>query len=242
MSSQQKKFNGFNPDVFKFFSALERNNSLEWFNKNRNRYQEVLVKPARSYVEAIGEFFNHLNSSIRTEPKFNKTLMRINKDMRFAKGAPYRNYFLIHFGRFKMDSEFYVYFDKNGITYGMFLNKSNGEDLYFDKNIKGYSKEIISVFNNYKLNNKFDLKTFDKDISTIQKRLNINKHFEKFSRTKFILLEKNLPKERKLATSPNFITESIKQFSSLYPLYCFAISPIPLKLLQDFEERMGVAY
>ena len=147
--------------------------------------------------------------------------MRINKDMRFAKGAPYRNYFLIHFGRFKMDSEFYV---------------------YFDKNIKRYSKEIISVFNNYKLNNKFDLKTFDKDISTLQKRLNINKHFEKFSRTKFILLEKNLPKERKLATSPNFLTESIKQFSSLYPLYCFAISPVPLKLLQDFEERMGVAY
>ena len=240
--SEKRKFNGFDKDVFKFFSALERHNNLEWFSKNRERYQEVLVAPSRSYVESIGEFFNHLNPAIRTEPKFNKTLMRINKDMRFAKGAPYRNYFLIHFGRFKMDSEFYVYFDKTGISYGMFLNNAGGDDLYFNENIKRFGKEIISIFNNYSLNNKLALHTFDKEISVVQKRLNINNHFEKFAATKYILLEKVLPKERKVVTSPDFLADSIKLFSSLYPLYCFAISPNPLKLLNNFEERMGVAH
>ena len=240
--SEKRKFNGINKDVFKFFSALERHNSLEWFSKNRERYQEVLVAPSRSYVESIGEFFNHLNPAIRTEPKFNKTLMRINKDMRFAKGAPYRNYFLIHFGRFKMDSEFYVYFDKTGISYGMFLNNAGGDDLYFNQNIKKFGKEIISTFNNYSLNNKLALHTFDKEISVVQKRLNINNHFEKFAATKYILLEKVLPKERKIVTSPDFLADSIKLFSSLYPIYCFAISPNPLKLLNNFEERMGVAH
>ncbi len=240
--SEKRKFNGFDKDVFKFFSALERHNNLEWFSKNRERYQKVLVAPSRSYVESIGEFFNHLNPAIRTEPKFNKTLMRINKDMRFAKGAPYRNYFLIHFGRFKMDSEFYVYFDKTGISYGMFLNNAEGDDLYFNENIKRFGKEIISIFNNYSLNNKLALHTFDKEISVVQKRLNINNHFEKFAATKYILLEKVLPKERKVVTSPDFLADSIKLFSSLYPLYCFAISPNPLKLLNNFEERMGVAH
>jgi len=240
--SEKRKFNGFDKDVFKFFSALERHNNLEWFSKNRERYQKVLVAPSRSYVESIGEFFNHLNPAIRTEPKFNKTIMRINKDMRFAKGAPYRNYFLIHFGRFKMDSEFYVYFDKTGISYGMFLNNAGGDDLYFNENIKRFGKEIISIFNNYSLNNKLALHTFDKEISVVQKRLNINNHFEKFAATKYILLEKVLPKERKVVTSPDFLADSIKLFSSVYPLYCFAISPNPLKLLNNFEERMGVAH
>ncbi|MGA7838047.1 MAG: hypothetical protein WB996_08780, partial [Ignavibacteriaceae bacterium] len=145
-------------------------------------------------------------------------------------------------GRFKMDSEFYVYFDKTGISYGMFLNNAGGDDLYFNENIKKFGKEIIAAFNNYSLNNKLALHTFDKEISVVQKRLNINNHFEKFAATKYILLEKVLPKERKVVTSPDFLADSIKLFSSLYPLYCFAISPNPLKLLNNFEERMGVAH
>lgn len=242
MIREKKKFDGFHKEVFNFFSDLEKHNNLEWFSRNRDRYQEVLVAPARSYVESIGEFFSHLNPAIRTEPKFNKTLMRINKDMRFAKGAPYRNYFLIHFGRFKMDSEFYVYFDKHGISYGMSLNNEGGDDLYLKENLKKFRKEITGVFNNYSLNNKLMLQTFGKDITLLQKRLNLNNHFEKFAETKYILLEKILPREKKIVTSPDFLVESIRLFSSLYPLYCFAISPEPLKLISSFEERMGAAH
>lgn len=242
MIQAQWKFNGFNKDIFKFFSDLGKNNNLKWFSENRDRYQRVLVEPARCYVESIGEFFNHLNPAIRTEPKFNKTLMRINKDMRFAKGAPYREYFLIHFGRFKMDSEFYVYFDRHGISYGMFLNGAGGDNLFFKDNLKKYGSEIIKVFNDYSLNNRLSLQTFDKDISMLQKRLNINNHFDKFAGTKYILLEKIIPREQRVVTSPDFLTESIKLFSLLYPLYCFAISPDPLKLLRSFEERMGPAH
>jgi hypothetical protein len=242
LSNPVQKFNGFNPGIFKFFSSLERNNTLEWFSKNRERYQEVLVKPAREYVETIGEFFNHLNPAIRTEPKFNKTLMRINKDMRFARGAPYRTYFLIHFGRFKMDSEFFVYFDKYGMEYGMFLNNSENDDLFFKINLGKYKKEIIEIFDRYGLNNRFDLCTFGQDVDLVQRKVNLNKHFKKFSELEYILLQKNYDKKKKSIMSPNFLNESIRTFSKLYPVYCFAISLNPLKLVQDFEERMGVAY
>lgn len=241
MSNSGKKFQGFSPGIFKFFTDLEKNNTLEWFSKNRERYQEVIVKPSRDYVEAIGEFFNQLNPAIRTEPKFNKTLMRINKDMRFTKGAPYRTYFLIHFGRFKMDSEFFVYFDKYEMEYGIFLNNSAGEDLYLNENIFRHRKEIIGTFNKYGLNNRFDLCTFDSDVSLVQRKVNLNKHFEKFSELKYILLQKTHDKKQKSIFSPNFLTESVKTFSKLYPVYCFAISYDPLKLIQEFEERLGVA-
>ena len=244
MKSAPARFEGFSADIFKFLGDLEKekNNNTKWFAANRDRYDNALVNPAKSFVSAMGQFFGHLNPAIRTEPKFNKTLMRLNKDMRFAKGMPYRNYFLIHFGRFKMDSEFYVYFDKEGIDYGMFLNNTAGEELYFNQNLARYEKDIINIFKKYGLNNKFMLRTFGKEITSVRNRFNADKYFDEFRELKYILLEKELPKERKIIYKTDFVTSAVKTFSNLYPLYCFAISPEPLRLLEEFEERMGMAF
>jgi uncharacterized protein (TIGR02453 family) len=236
-----ENFEGFFSETFKFFVSLEKNNNSNWFNKNRNSYQNSLVEPARKYVSSMAEFFNHLNPAIRTEPKFNQTLMRISKDMRFAKGEPYKNYFLIHFGRFKMDSEFYVYLDKNGISYGIFLNNTDGENLYFSQNLSTNKNFLIETFKRYQLNKKFRFAEIGKEINTLASTFNIDRHFEKFSKTKYIILEKDLLKERKVIYSPDFTTLTVKLFSRLYPIYCFGISPEPEKLLNEFEEKMGVA-
>jgi hypothetical protein len=37
------------------------------------------------------------------------------------------------------------------------------------------------------------------------------------------------------------VVEMIKMISMLYPLYCFAVSPQPLKLLGEFEDNFGEA-
>lgn len=240
MSSEILPFNGFNKDIFTFLGELENNNNTSWFAKNKERYQESLVLPAKSFVNAIGQFFTQLNPSIRTEPMFNKTIMRINKDMRFAKDAPYKNYFLIHFGRFKMDSEFYLYFDKSGASFGIFLNKENGEDLFFGQNLERYQKEIIKTFNNYKLNTKFDLHELKKTPVLVQRKFDANRHFELLNKTKWLLLEKEIPINDKIILSPRILTMLIKNYASLYPLYCFAISPQPLKLIEKFDDTMGV--
>ena len=241
MSADLPQFSGFYRETFKFFTSLERNNNSKWFAANRESYQNFLVTPAKEYVSSIAEFFNQLNPAIRTEPKFNKTLMRISKDMRFAKGDPYKNFFLIHFGRFKMDSEFYVYLDKNGIEYGLFINGTEGDELYFNQNLKTFRKEIINVFSRFKLNNKFELDKMDKMPELVLKKFDANKHFKKLENLKYILFQTDRSKNEKIIYSANFLTETIKIFSRLYPLYCFAISPQPLKLLDEFEERLGVA-
>ncbi len=243
MSIPIPPFTGFKPDAFKFLASLTRdkNNNTEWFSKNRSRYENSLVIPAKSFITAIGQFFNHLNPSIRSEPKFNKTIMRINKDMRFTKGVPYKTYFLIHFGRFKMDSEFFVYLDKGGIEYGMFLNNSLGDDLYFNQNYFRYKKEIIESCKKFKINNKFGLYELGKEPEQVALKFNANKNLSLFEKIKYIILQRQLTLNDKLTCSEDFLVESIKTFSNLYPLYCFAISPDPLKLIDDFEERMGVA-
>ena len=166
--------------------------------------------------------------------------MRISNDMRFSKGDPYRNYFLVHFGRFKMDSEFYLYFDKTGIDFGLFLNNTEGEELYFKKNLNEYKNEIINLFSSYKLNGKFSLHSINKKPELIISKFNADKNFDKFSLVKHVLLETGFELEKKQIYSAEILTTIIKTYSRLYPLYCFAISSDPLKLLGAFEDNMGV--
>lgn len=205
-------FDGFFENTFRFFTSLERNNNTKWFNKNRDSYQNFLAAPSRNYVISMAEFFNHLNPAIRTEAKFNQTLMRISKDMRFAKGNPYKNYFLIHFGRFKMDSEFYVYLDKSGISYGIFLNNTEEENLFLTKNLSSKRNLFIETFKKYQLNSKFRFAEIGKEISTIASKFNIDKHLDKLIETKYVILEKDLTKDKKVIYSPNFITQTDSAF------------------------------
>jgi uncharacterized protein (TIGR02453 family) len=236
-----QNFEGFTNQTFKFFKTLEKNNNVEWFNKNRGIYESQLVTPSKAFVTSIGPFFNQLNPLIRTEPKFNSTLMRINKDMRFAKGSPYKNYFLIHFGKFKMDSEFYVYLDKTGLSYGLFINNTAGDNFHFPANIHKYKNNIEDVFLRYNIEGRFNLHTFDKEPTILRKNFKFGKDPDLLAKTKFILLEKYFSLEKKIIYTPTFLNEMIKTFSKLYPLYCFAVSPEPLKLIEDFEENLGVA-
>jgi uncharacterized protein (TIGR02453 family) len=240
LSPALPQFTGFSKDIFSFLGELEKNNNTKWFAKNRERYQENIVLPAKSFVTSIGQFFTQLNPAIRTEPKFNQTLMRINKDMRFSKTEPYKNYFLIHFGRFKMDSEFYLYFDKQGADYGIFLNAENGDELYFGQNVERYPQEIIKTFEKYKLNRRFDFHEFKKTPQLVQKKFDANKHFDLLKKNKYILFEKEIPLNNKLLYTTDILTELVKNYAFLYPLYCFSISSQPLKLLEKFEETMGV--
>ncbi len=237
------EFNGFRKGIFAFLSDLEseENNNVSWFSENRKRYDNDVVLPAKAFVNSIGEFFNQLNPAIRTEPKFNKTLMRMNKDMRFTKGVPYRTYFLIHFGRFKLDSEFYVYFDKDGLEIGIFLNNKAGDQLFFKENLIKYSKEIKEVFEHYNIAG-FDLHKMDKEPELVVKNFLAEKHFRLLENLKYILFQRSYNKTENIIYSGDFLNEAIKTFSGFYPLLCFAYSPRPLTLLNDFEERMGVAF
>lgn len=243
MSKEIPPFEGFKPELFKYLKGLEKNNNGKWFNDHREEYEKYLVIPAKSFIMTIGPFFNQLNPAIRTEPKFNTTIMRISNDMRFTKGDPYKNYFLVHFGKFKMDSEFYLYFDKDGISFGLFLNNTKGEELYFRQNLDEYRNDIISTFGKYKLNRKFDLHQISnaKDApGLIKSKFNAEKDFDKLSGLKLILLENALSNEDKKVYSPDLISNLVKIYSHLYPLYCFAVSTDPLSLIESFEDRMGV--
>lgn len=232
-------FHGFSQELFKFLSDLEKNNNVEWFRSNRSRYEEFLVDPARAYVTEVAPFLNRINPAIRTEPKFNQTLMRMNKDMRFAKGAPYKNYFLIHFGRFKMDSEYFLYFAPGESDIGIFLNRSDGDKLHFKNNFEKYKNEFVQIFRDNKLNNRYSLYEIKKEPKLILKKFDAEKHIERLNDHEFILLQYNNFDKKKTYTD-NLLPLSVKIFTELYPLLCFSYFPNPLKEIERFRETFGV--
>lgn len=239
MKTHSVQFSGFNADIFKFLKSLEKNNRVEWFQGNRDLYQSALVGPAKEFITEMAPFLSRLNSVIRTEPKFNETIMRLNKDMRFAKGEPYRAFLLIHFGRFKLDSEFYIYFEPDDWAMGMFINRSENENLFFRNNQIKFKKEILDVCKKYKINNNYSLSYLRKDPSLVLKKFDSEKHYDRLSEHDLLLFEKVKKPSQKILFSAGIVVEMIKMISQLYPLYCFAISPQPLKLLSKFEEEFG---
>lgn len=232
-------FKGFKKGAFEFLRNLSKNNSLKWFKENRARYDNDLILPARSFIVEMGQFFNRLNPSIRTEPKFNETIMRLNKDLRFTKGDPYRNYLLIHFGKFKMDSEFYVYLDPDNFDYGLFLNNSEAENFYLKKNLKRYRKEFIFYIEKYNIHKNYSFLELGKESKLISKKFNPLKHIDILEKQKLSLLQKSLKIQNKKIYSQNFLIEVIKSFTNLYPVYCFSITNQPLRLIEEFENHFG---
>lgn len=239
MKSESLLFSGFNKEIFKFLNDLQRNNKVEWFRNNKERYQEYLVGPSKSFINELAPFLSRLNPSIRTEPKFNETIMRLNKDMRFAKGEPYRTFLLIHFGRFKLDSEFYLYFNHDGAEIGMFINNTVGENLFFKQNSKKFEKEIKSVCDRYNINGNFKLSDLNDDMNIVSKNFNAEKDFSRMSEIDYILLERKKILPSKVLFGNKIIEEMITIIMQLYPLYCFAISPQPIRLIQKFEDDFG---
>lgn len=240
MSSDVPAFNGFSRETFKFFNELSENNSLSWFTANRDRYEKYIVHIAKSLINNLSPFFNQLEPKINTEPKFDKTMLRINLDARFSNGFPYRTYFLIHFRRFKKDSEFYIYFDKKGIEYGLMVNNALGNELFFHKNLPGHKDELVETFNRFELNNKFNFYEMKKIPELISKDFDIERDFNITARTKLFLLQKEISKENEILYSSEILLEIIKTFSQLFPVYCFCISHNPLAVLEEFEEQIGV--
>ncbi|MBN1273283.1 MAG: DUF2461 domain-containing protein [Candidatus Aminicenantes bacterium] len=106
-------FKGFSPETIRFFEKLKTNNNKAWFEKNRDVYEKFVLRPSKSFVEAVGEKLREFAPKIIAVPKVNGSLFRINRDTRFsADKSPYKTYMGILFWeglRQKMESSGYYF-------------------------------------------------------------------------------------------------------------------------------------
>ena len=134
------RFDGFSKDAPKFLGKLGRNNTREWFQKNREAYDELLLEPAKQFVMAIANPLYDISPEINAEPRINAAIRRINRDTRFsADKRPYKDHFDFMFRQG----------GKSGASYFMRIAEKQviiGAGLYaFDKSqITSYRDAVAS--------------------------------------------------------------------------------------------------
>ena len=118
------KFNGFSEEFFSFFENLKSNNTKQWFENHRDDYEEFVLQPAREFVGEMGEKLRKIAPEVNAIPKINKSLFKINRDVRFSKDkSPYKTYMGIWLwdgDRKRMEcSGFYLHVENNQMLIGV---------------------------------------------------------------------------------------------------------------------------
>lgn len=91
-------FTGFPKEALTFFKGLKKNNNKTWFHKNKAQYDQAIMEPARAFVEDMGHRLMSIAPHIYAEPQVNRSIYRINRDIRFSKDkTPYKTHLALWF-------------------------------------------------------------------------------------------------------------------------------------------------
>jgi uncharacterized protein (TIGR02453 family) len=87
------------PKLFKFFSELKKNNTREWFEANKDRYESDVRSPLLAFIDDFAEPLYRISPHFRADPrKSGGSLFRIHRDIRFSKDkTPYKTQAGVHF-------------------------------------------------------------------------------------------------------------------------------------------------
>lgn len=92
------QFKGFPKGIVNYFDQLSHNNNKEWFDENRSDYDNLVLEPAKHFIVEMGEKLKTIVPNIKAIPQVNKSLFRLNKDVRFSKDkTPYKTHLGIWF-------------------------------------------------------------------------------------------------------------------------------------------------
>ena len=81
----------FTQAVFEFLEELALNNNKPWWEENKERYINKIREPALDFVTDFGQRLEEISPHFVADPRVNGgSLMRPYRDMRFAKGEPYK--------------------------------------------------------------------------------------------------------------------------------------------------------
>lgn len=85
----QTLFKGFTPQTIQFLNDLHENNYKEWFEANRDVYENELLNPFKDLVNALAPIMCKIDPRFELRPQ--RALSRIYRDVRFSKDkTPYK--------------------------------------------------------------------------------------------------------------------------------------------------------
>ncbi|MBI4773048.1 MAG: DUF2461 domain-containing protein [Deltaproteobacteria bacterium] len=88
-----REFQGFSPQAVDFYVELTRNNNKGWFESHKDTFETHVLAPARAFVVGMGERLRNIAPGIHADPRVNRSLFRIQRDIRFSPDkSPYKTH------------------------------------------------------------------------------------------------------------------------------------------------------
>ena len=123
------------PKLFAFFSELKKNNTREWFEANKERYESDVREPLLAFIDAFAEPLYKISPHFRADPrKQGGSLFRIYRDVRFSKDkTPYKTQAGVHFRHERAKDAhapgFYLHLDPKEVFMGVGIWRPDKEAL-----------------------------------------------------------------------------------------------------------------
>jgi uncharacterized protein (TIGR02453 family) len=82
----------FSPALFDFLLDLKRNNNRDWFQSNKERYEDEVRHPGLQFISDFGPNLRKISPSFEADPRpVGGSMFRIYRDVRFSKDkSPYK--------------------------------------------------------------------------------------------------------------------------------------------------------
>jgi uncharacterized protein (TIGR02453 family) len=107
------RFSGIPREAFTFFKGLASHNNRDWFQANKETYEQTVRRPMQSLLAELAPTYGA------------GKLTRINRDMRFARGqAPYKTFIASMIG-----SKYYISLSTDGLYVGTGIYMPDGATL-----------------------------------------------------------------------------------------------------------------
>lgn len=90
---EKESFQGFGEGARRFFAELGAHNKKEWFNANKARYEQEILRPAERFVRELGPMLREIYPLLSFDTRKNGagSIMRIHRDIRFSPDKrPYK--------------------------------------------------------------------------------------------------------------------------------------------------------
>jgi uncharacterized protein (TIGR02453 family) len=148
----KEPFPGFPGKALRFLKELSnpKNNNKEWFDKNRQTYEDALKNPMRDLIDSLATEINKIDPDIVVNYK---SIFRINRDVRFSKDKkPYKTHYAAAFAFDRVKSaeipQFYFHFDPKEFIfaagqYSTDINQLKKIRTAISRNFKNYKAIIL---------------------------------------------------------------------------------------------------
>lgn len=125
----------FGSELFEFLTELGDNNRRDWFQANKERYEDDVRHPALRFISDFGPRLRRISPHYVADPRpVGGSMFRLHRDVRFSRDkSPYKTHLGIQFRHRHHDNvhspSFYLHLEPGGSFAGVGIWRPDGATL-----------------------------------------------------------------------------------------------------------------